>query len=80
MRRYKLYLNGVSYIDANGNVCCFKYTTSRNSKEAAILYGKDATITDMHDRIVSKAKLSPDGRTAYNVVFDKNENFMKGDD
>ena len=72
MKRYKLYLNGVWYKDENGNNSCFKYTTSRDSKKAALIYGRDATITDMHDRVVSKAKLSPDGK-AYNVVFDRDE-------
>ena len=72
MRRYKLYLDGVWYKDEDGNNSNFKYTTSRNSKSAALLYGRGATITDMHDRIVSKAKLLPDGK-AYNVVFDRDE-------
>ena len=72
MRRYKLYLDGVSYKDTNGNICCFKYTTSRDSKKAARDYGRDATITDMHDRVVSKAKFDENGK-AYNVLFDKYE-------
>ena len=72
MRRYKLYLEGVWYRDTDGANCGFKYTTSRDSKAAAVTYQRDATITDMHDRVVSKAKLSPDGH-AYNVSFDKNE-------
>lgn len=73
MRRYKLYLDGVWYKDADGTNRCFKYTTSRNSKTAAVTYQRDATITDLHDRVVSKAKLSPNGCDAYNVCFDKNE-------
>lgn len=68
MKRYKLYLDGVWYKDDNGNDCYFKYVTSRNSKKFAMQYGTEATITDMHDRIVSKAKLSADGQ-AYNVCF-----------
>ena len=75
MRRYKLYLDGVWYKDENGNNCCFKYTTSRNSKEAAVLYGRNATITDLHDRVVSKAKLRPNGCSAYNVYFNREEMF-----
>ena len=72
MRKYKLYLDGVWYRNADGTNCGFKYTKSRDSKATAEMYQRDATITDMHDRIVSKAKLSPDGH-AYNVSFDRNE-------
>ena len=73
MRRYKLYLDGVCYKDVDGTNRGFKYTTSRDSKAAAVMYQRDATITDMHDRVVSKPKLSPNGHDAYNVCFDKNE-------
>lgn len=70
--KYKLYLDGVWYRDANGNTCCYKLTTSRNSKLAAETYGRDATITNMHGKVVSKARLDESGK-AYNVVFDKEE-------
>lgn len=70
--KYKLFLDGVWYTDSNGNACCYKLTTSRNSKLAAETYGRDATITNMHGRVVSKAKLGVNGK-AYNVTFDKEE-------
>ena len=73
MRRYKLYLDGVWYKDVDGTNHCFKYTTSRDSKAAAVTYQRDATITDMHDHVVSKAKLSPNRHDACNVCFDRNE-------
>ena len=63
MKRYKLYLEGLN---------CYKLTQSRNSKAAAEIYQRNAIITNMHGRIVSAARLNPNG-TAYNVEFDKNE-------
>lgn len=66
--KYKLYLNGVWYKDANGNDCDYKLTTSRNSKLAAETYGRNATITTIGGKVVSKAKLDPCGK-AYNVTF-----------
>ena len=73
MRRYKLYLDGVWYKDEEGNNCCYKYTTSRDSVAAALTYQRDATITDMHDHVLSKAKLGPNGCYAYHVMFDREE-------
>ena len=68
MRRYKLYLDGIGYIDSDGNRRYYKIITHRNSKRAASDYGKNATITDMHDNVVSAAKIATDGRV-YNVCI-----------
>lgn len=73
MKKYKLYLDRVSYIDEEGNICNYKLTTSRDSKKAALIYQRNATITDMSNRIVSRAILLDGGRTAINVTFDPNE-------
>ena len=71
MKKYKLFLVGTSYIDSNGNICCYKLTTSRNSKLAAETYGREAIVTDMHNHIVSWAKLE-EGK-AHNVYFEKGD-------
>lgn len=70
MRTYKLYLDGVWYRDEDGNDVSYKLTNSRDSKKAALTYGRNATITDMSGRIVSKAMLDATGSKAYNVAFD----------
>ena len=74
MRKYKLYIEGASYIDNEGNVCNYKITTSRNSKRATETYGKNVTITDLHDKIISQAILV-NGK-GVNVEFDPYE-FIK---
>lgn len=63
MKKYKLFLKGIG---------TYKLTQSRNSKAAAETYQRDAIITNMHGRIISAARLRPDG-SAYNVEFDKQE-------
>ena len=71
-RQYKLFLDGITYIDADGKRCDYKLTTSMDAKKAAELYQANATITDMHDRVVSKANIGHDGR-AYSISFDREE-------
>lgn len=73
MKKYKLYLEGVSYIDEDREMCNYKITTSRDSKKAALTYQRNATITNMSNKVVSKAILLDGGRTAINVTFDPNE-------
>ena len=70
MRRYKLYLDGVGYIDNNGNKRYYSYINHRNSKRAVMEYGRNATITDMHDREISKAIIDADGRI-HNVNIER---------
>ena len=69
---YKLFLDGVSYRNENGNLCNYKLTTSRNSKLAAETYQRNATITTMKNKVVSKAIILPNGK-AMRVTFDPDE-------
>lgn len=80
MRKYRLYLEGVSYIDEEGNICNYKIIDYCDSKKAAIVYQKDATITNLSDKILSRAILINNGQSAINVVFDPNELRRKYDE
>ena len=53
MKRYRLCLDGISYLDNEG-VHLYKLTQSRNAKAAAETYGRSATITDMKGKVLSR--------------------------
>lgn len=62
MKRYKLYVEGLSYIDSEGNIESYTIINHRNAKKAARDYGRDVTITNMSDKVVSMARLDEMGK------------------
>lgn len=66
MRRYRLYVSGIGFINSDGKMVSYTVITNRNAKKAARDYGRDVLITDMHGRVVSGANIDENGNP-YNI-------------
>lgn len=62
MRRYKLYVSGIGFVNNNGKMVSYTVITNRNAKKAASDYGRDVLITDMHGKPVSAAIIDENGK------------------
>ena len=70
-KKYKLYVDGLRWTNKDHTIVDYTIISHRDSKRAAMDYGRDVEITTMSNKTVSAAKIGADGN-AYNVLIKEN--------
>jgi hypothetical protein len=73
MTRYKLYVEGQTFLDRDGNTSGYKIVTGRNAKQMAKNYKQNVTVTDMNGYVITKANWDAESKKPYLMPVKKGE-------